>query len=782
MRLLLPLTLAASFAAHAADKKEQPMTPGGVYRAHDMQRPRPPVITPPGFSTQDQAGAPPSDAIVLFDGKDLSKWKSDPRKDTPPGDDKPRWKVENGYAEITPKSGGIRTRDKFKGDYQLHIEWRTPDVVVGNGQGRGNSGVFIGGFPEIQVLDSYQNDTYPDGQAAGLYSQYPPMVNASRKPGEWQTYDILFERAQNGGKARLTVIHNGVVVHYLREIESSAQEGDISLQDHLNPVRYRNIWLRPLRVDSDAVGIKPPAAAKPAAFAKPAAESKPKAANVGQVIKIKTMTAQMKYDESEFTVRPGQQVKLIFENGDDLPHNIVFCQPGTNTVEMAMKQMEKPEEALKRNWLPDDKRIWLSTKLLNPHESQEIIFTAPEKAGDYPYVCTFPGHALTMNGRMKVLPLGEGLKDLKFALYLGKWQALPDFSKLKPHREGAVADNLIDIKLDDYKNEFGVVFTGKLHAPRKGSYRFYISGDDGVRLLVDGKKVVEYDGIHPAGDIKEGSTQLEAGDHELRYEYFQSGGEIFTFAAWKGSNFDITPLSRWMPKGWEKGAKAKQKKEFDPIPLVVKDEPVIYRNFIQGAGNRGIGVGYPGGINIAWSAESMNLAEFWRGAFMDAARHWNSRGGGHEKPLGYDVVQPTGEVTPAFFVTEKPDAEWPVWDKTKRYEGFAWKGYSLDAKRSPTFRYTWNGAEVEESYAASGDGNKPEGKATLVRTIKVSGKVPANAWFRVATGQIESKDGSFVLKGVTPARIQVAGAQIAGKNLVVPAKAGSMTITYQWAQ
>ena len=776
MRPFLLLRLVVGTQAPAADKKEQPLTPGGVYRAHDMQRPRPPVVVPTSFGTQDKAGTPPSDAIVLFDGKDLSKWKADPRKDSPPGaGDQPRWKIENGYAEIVPKAGGIRTREKFRGDYQLHIEWRTPDVVSGNGQGRGNSGLFIGGFPEIQVLDSFQNDTYPDGQAAGLYGHYPPMVNASRKPGEWQTYDVLFERAKPPAKARLTVIHNGVVVHYLREFDSSAQEGDIALQDHTNPVRYRNIWLRPLRVDSDKAGTKPPAAQPKPEPAKKAAAEKP------EVIRIKTMTAQMKYDEDEFIVRPGQPVKLVFENGDDLPHNIVFCQPGTDTAAMSMKQMENAEAALKRNWLPDDPRIWAHSKMLNPHETETLSFTAPEKPGDYPYVCTFPGHALTMKGRMKVLPLGGGLRDLRFALYLGKWEQLPDFTKLKPHREGVVTDNLIDIKLDDYKNEFGVVFTGKLHAPRKGSYRFYTTGDDGVRLLVDGRKIVEHDGIHPASDIKEGSTQLEEGEHEFRLEYFQGAGDIAVFAAWKGATFDVTPLSKWTPKGWEKGGKAKKKDDFPPMPLLVGGEPVIYRNFIAGAGNRGIGVGYPGGINIAWSAESMNLALVWRGAFIDAGRHWTSRGGGHQPPLGYDVLQPTGEVTPALYATEKSSADWPVWDKTKRYDGFEWKGYSLDARRSPVFRYTWQGAEIEENYAATGDGNKAGGNPKLLRTVKISGKLPAHAWFRIAAGEIEAKDGAFFLKGAAPARITAEGAVLAGKNLVVPAQVGTLQIGYQWA-
>ncbi|MCA1965002.1 MAG: DUF1080 domain-containing protein, partial [Prosthecobacter sp.] len=768
MRFLLLFAFLATAVGQPVDSKPMPFTPGGVFRAHDMQRPRPPVISPPGWSTQERAGAPPSDAMVLFDGKDLAKWKCDPRKDTPPGDDQPRWKVEGGYMEITPKGGGIRTREKFKGDYQLHLEWRTPDAVSGSGQGRGNSGVFISGFPEIQVLDSFENVTYPDGQAAGLYSHYPPMVNASRRPGEWQTYDIFFERAKpaTGGKARLTVIHNGVVVHYLREFDSTVQEGDIALQDHNNPVRFRNIWLRPLQVDPDLAGTPPPAAAKPAT-PRPAAKAQAKAVASGpkpQVVTIKTMTAQMKYDVAEFTVRPGQPVKIIFENGDDLPHNLVLCQPGTPTAEMALKQMEKPEEALKRNWLPDDPRIWAHSKMLNPHEREELLITAPEKPGDYPYVCTFPGHALTMNGKMKVLPLGEGLKDLKFALYLGKWDRLPDFSKLKPHREGAVPENLIDIKLDDYKNEFGVVFTGKLNAPRKGSYRFYLTGDDGVRIQVDGKTVVEYDGIHPAGDIKEGSVQLEQGEHEFRYEYFQGGGEIFAYAAWKGANFDVTPLSAWRPKGWQEGAKGRQKKDFDPIPLVVKEEPVIYRNFIAGAGNRGIGVGYPGGINLAWSAESMNLALVWRGAFIDAAMHWNSRGGGHQKPLGYDVYQPTGEVTPAFFITEKPESEWPAWEKGKRFEGYAWRGYSLDARRYPTFRYTWHGLEVEESYTVSGNGNQPDGKAMLTRTLKLAGKVPENAWFRIGTGDIQAREDGFLLKGQVPALIRAQGARLAGKN------------------
>ncbi|MCB1277447.1 DUF1080 domain-containing protein [Prosthecobacter sp.] len=232
-------------AKKAEPKKEKPFTPGGIYRQGDMQRPRPTVITPPTENT------PPSDAIVLFDGKDLSKFIRKPRNGDPDQSDVPSWKIENGYAEIKPKGGDIDTKDKF-GSCQIHLEWATPTEVVGSSQGRGNSGVLIHGWGEVQVLDSYDNDTYPDGQAAAIYNRYPPLVNASRKPGEWQSYDIICECAKIDDKgnvlqpARLTVIHNGVIVQHAVEMDAKVQEFGFALQDHHNPTRYRNIWVRPL--------------------------------------------------------------------------------------------------------------------------------------------------------------------------------------------------------------------------------------------------------------------------------------------------------------------------------------------------------------------------------------------------------------------------------------------------------------------------------------------------------------------------------------------------------
>jgi len=232
--------------------KDTPLIPGTQWHVHDGDRPQPRVITP-GKHFSEMAAAP-SDAMVLFDGTDFSKWKG------AKGD--VQWKIEDGYMETT-KTGVIRTKDEF-GDFQLHLEFATPSKVVGDGQGRGNNGVNIFGRYEIQVLDSYNNPTYPDGQASAIYGQSPPLVNASRPPGEWQTYDIVFEAPHWDAEGKLikkasaTVLHNGVLVHNRREILGNTQhrampaygkpqeKGFIELYEHGNPVRFRNIWIRPL--------------------------------------------------------------------------------------------------------------------------------------------------------------------------------------------------------------------------------------------------------------------------------------------------------------------------------------------------------------------------------------------------------------------------------------------------------------------------------------------------------------------------------------------------------
>src|SRR5690349_2157465 len=194
---------------------DTPLLPGQPWRVHDPARPQPRDVTPGAT-----AGAPPSDAIVLFGGTDLSQWahhnEADATKLEPS-----KWAVRDGYFETGAKTGSLYTRESF-GDVQLHVEFATPSTISGNSQGRGNSGVFLMSTYEVQVLDSYQNRTYADGQAAAIYGQWPPLVNAARKPGEWQTYDIVFEAPKYEGQklvkgAYLTVFHNGIVIHNRKE-------------------------------------------------------------------------------------------------------------------------------------------------------------------------------------------------------------------------------------------------------------------------------------------------------------------------------------------------------------------------------------------------------------------------------------------------------------------------------------------------------------------------------------------------------------------------------------
>ena len=225
--------------------------PGG-WKSHDMARSRPPVVRPGELSLPV---SPPSDALVLFDGKDLSQWRA---ADGGPA----AWKVENGYMEVDKRAGSIWTKEIF-GDVQLHLEWSAPPS--GTGQAAGNSGVYLMGEYEVQILNSYQTETYADGQAGALYGQFPPLVNASLSPGAWQSYDIVFRRPRFGPngellqRARVTLFHNGLLAQDSSELvgptdwlqpkpyTSHPDQLPMMLQNHGSPNRFRNIWVRRLR-------------------------------------------------------------------------------------------------------------------------------------------------------------------------------------------------------------------------------------------------------------------------------------------------------------------------------------------------------------------------------------------------------------------------------------------------------------------------------------------------------------------------------------------------------
>ncbi|HVU16787.1 MAG TPA: DUF1080 domain-containing protein [Candidatus Didemnitutus sp.] len=251
----IPALLTLSLTAFAATCVRAEPDPNWI--DHDRERPMATPIDPGTASTQDQPGRPPSDATVLFDGKDISQWVAMDGSPT-------KWIIHDGAFECVPGSGYARTLQSF-GDCQLHVEWTAPNPPHGESQDRGNSGVFLGyDRYEIQVLDSYQAKTYADGAAGSVYGQYPPLVNATRPPGQWQVYDIVWTAPRFDAegklisKARETVFHNGVLIQNNVELtgptgwinripyKAHPERLPIAFQDHGHPVRYRNVWVREL--------------------------------------------------------------------------------------------------------------------------------------------------------------------------------------------------------------------------------------------------------------------------------------------------------------------------------------------------------------------------------------------------------------------------------------------------------------------------------------------------------------------------------------------------------
>jgi hypothetical protein len=229
--------------------RDTPVQAWSGYRVHDPDRPNPKRIDPGEFSSEAKPGRPPSDAVVLFGGRDLAKWKSN------------QWKIEGG--ELVAGEGNLDTADDY-GSFQLHLEWRVPAEETPNIMDRGNNGVFIMGLFEVQIFDSFRTKIYPDGQAASIYGQTPARVNAQRQPPAWEIYDILFQAPEFTGPKLsrppfVTVLHNGVAVHHHQEIyggtvhrslplaiPAGMTRGPLRLSGHHCPVRFRNIWLRPM--------------------------------------------------------------------------------------------------------------------------------------------------------------------------------------------------------------------------------------------------------------------------------------------------------------------------------------------------------------------------------------------------------------------------------------------------------------------------------------------------------------------------------------------------------
>jgi azurin len=475
-------------------------------------------------------------------------------------------------------------------------------------------------------------------------------------------------------------------------------------------------------------------------------------------VTIKTLPAQMRYDTEQILAEPGAKVTITLDNVDDLPHNVVVCQPlaggkpNDKGMEVALAAWNLGEDGMVKQWIPDHPRLIAFTKMVDPHQKGSVTLTAPEQEGDYPYVCTFPGHAMVMNGILTVAKAVPPIRNLHFRYYTGKFDKVPDFSKLTPLAGGPLPDGKCDITLHPEKSHFAYEFEGALVCPKDGEYKIVTGGDDGVIILIDGKEVINADGIHPFG-IKEKRVKLAKGERKLLARYFQAGGGAEFYLGWAGPTFRETPLSTWVPNTDQRET---DEEKYQGMPLVVKDEPVIYRNFIRGSGPRGIAVGYPGGVNLCWDADQMNLALVWQGAFMDSKRHWTGRGAGEQPPLGYDVAG-LGQLR-ALGVLESASSPWvPAFNKEEPANpDYQFLGYELDPQRRPTFRWRFQDIEVRESFEPSG--NFKTQSAALKRTLHLTTKgSPTGLYFMALSGPVEVQDGQFRFAKVV--QVSLAGAE-----------------------
>jgi uncharacterized cupredoxin-like copper-binding protein len=462
-------------------------------------------------------------------------------------------------------------------------------------------------------------------------------------------------------------------------------------------------------------------------------------------VNIRTLQGQMKYDTESFNVAPGAKVRLVLQNDDDMHHNMVICKPGKNIEqEVAQKAWTLGADGFAKQWIPEHPNLLFASKMADPQKSVTLEFTAPQQPGDYPYVCTLPGHAMVMNGVMIVGGSAGGLNELTFTLYEESWNKLPDFSQFKPAATDHVPSGLIDLSVAKKVNKpHGIVFDGHMDVPTDGTYTFEMASDDGSRLIINEKEVIKIDGTHPT-QSKDGSVELTKGSHMLKLEYFEGGGQRDLSLSWSGPGFNDKPLSV--------GGSKKKEEAPSGFPLSpTKTEAVIYRNFIEGAGSRAIGVGYPGGVNLAYDADQMRIALVWQGAFIDAARHWNGRGQGFQPPLGYNVFSMPKGVP--FASLESTSSEWPDTarkdSKMRPDNGYIFKGYRLDgAGRLPEFRCLLNGIAVTDLSIPKG--SPATNNSAIERTLTLSGSDSTNKLhFRAATGKEIQKlaDGRFSIDG-----------------------------------
>ena len=520
---------------------------------------------------------------------------------------------------------------------------------------------------------------------------------------------------------------------------------------------------------------------------------------------IETLPGMMKYNQQELVVGQGKRVKLTFKNPDDLAHNLVLLDRDSadkTGVKFAESAFALGEKGLAMAWTPDSPRVLVKSGMLNPKAETQLYFVSPNKPGSYPFVCTVPGHAQLMRGILKVA--GEvssaDLKDVTYAVYKVKGiQKIPDFSKLKPVSSGKAKGNLLSLDVaKKLGGDYAIVWEGGFSVPKTENYEFFLGSDDGSRLSIDGELEIGNDGIHPM-QVKKQKVKLEKGEHRFRVAYFQGGGDaefsLYAKARSRGEVFFTSKASTQKPRRGRAPRSPMLLKPFRP------GEAIVHRTFLGGGTQpRSIAVGYPGGVNLAWNADTMNLNLLWRGGFIDVAGHWNGRGSG-SKIAGFDSHAVVSGM--ALQVLESASTPWVKYSVDQvKYErdknaedqkkeitigvphpDYDFQGYHLDSKRFPTFKYKFKDIAVEDRF----DPAEVDGIEAIVRTIDFKGTPLNGTHFLVGTGGSYSvEDGWF--DGGGPIRVKIEGAkpivrESGGEKqlLVAITKSAPIKITYRWA-
>ncbi len=461
---------------------------------------------------------------------------------------------------------------------------------------------------------------------------------------------------------------------------------------------------------------------------------------IDQEIVITTMEAKMMYDKSSFSVKPNAKIKLVLKNLDSLPHNLIICTPGKKKggdkgKEVIDAVLKLGDKGVEQNWEPKGHpRILKSSGMVQPKEATTIFFKAPGKEGNYPYICTFPGHYQLMNGMMKVSKLSDSsrklppIRDLLSYTHLGKFKTLTDLRKTKAvnveeEKKGLISLQHAALKKNSRDN-YGIVWEGWIDVPRDGKYTFTYDTDDGGSLAIGGKEIITRNYVGPAGKPSKGSIALKKGRVDIKVEYYELSGEEHVSLSWEGPKMKRQYLSDTKTSGGgNRGGGG------NSIPVVAPaGEAIIYRNFIAGTDPRGIGAGYSEGVNLAFSADSMSLDMIWKGDFIDGGRHWINRGQGFQPPAGDQVITLNRGIP--FAILESQTSKWPNKADGKMEPRF--KGYSLNKQQQPTFKYHFGPVAALDYPAPKDDGSG------FTRTITINVPSPGSAgeqlYFRVLSG------------------------------------------------